>query len=90
MSNDQWHLSKSVPLTFLLAILLQTVTLVWFIANLSSSVESNAREILRHETCIQSLETVVQSQAVAVARMDENIQAIRSMVENLVRTQTSR
>jgi hypothetical protein len=89
MSNDQWHLSKSVPLTFLLAILLQTVTLVWFIANLSSNVESNAREILRHETRISSLETVVQTQAVSVARMDENIQAIRSMIENLVRTQTS-
>jgi len=89
MTNEQWHLSKSVPLTFIFAILLQTVTLVWFIANLNSSVESNAREIVRHETRIQSLETVVQTQAVAVARMDENIQAIRSMIENLVRTQTS-
>jgi TolA-binding protein len=89
MTNEQWHLSKSVPLTFIFAILLQTVTLVWFIANLNSSVESNAREILRHETRIQSLESVVQTQAVAVARMDENIQAIRSMIENLVRTQTS-
>jgi cell division protein FtsB len=90
MTNEQWHLSKSVPITFLFAILLQTVTLVWFIANLSSSVENNAREILRHETRIQALEAVVQTQAVAVARMDENIQAIRSMIENLVRSQTGR
>ena len=90
MSNEQWHLSKSVPLSFIFAILLQTVTLVWFIANLNSNVEDNAREIVRHETRIQSLETAVQTQAVAVARMDENIQAIRSMIENLVRNQTSR
>lgn len=90
MTNEQWHLSKSVPLTFLFAIVLQTVTLVWFIANLNSSVENNSREIIRHETRIQSLETAVQSQAVSVARMDENIQAIRSMIENLIRSQTGR
>ena len=89
MNNEQWHLSKSVPLSFIFAILLQTMTLVWFIANLNSNVEDNAREIVRHETRIQSLETAVQGQAVAVARMDENIQAIRSMIENLIRTQTS-
>jgi len=89
MTNEQWHLSKSVPLTFIFAILLQTMTLVWFIANLNGNVEDNAREIVRHEARIQSLETAVQGQAVAVARMDENIQAIRSMIENLVRNQTS-
>jgi hypothetical protein len=90
MSNEQWHLSKSVPIGFIFAIFLQTATLIWFIANLNSNVDSNTREIVRHETRIQSLETVVQSQAVAVARMDENIQAIRSMIENLVRSQTGR
>ena len=90
MSNEQWHLSKSVPISFIFAILLQTMTLVWFIANLNSNVEDNAKEIVRHETRIQSLEAAVQGQAVAVARMDENIQAIRSMIENLIRTQTSK
>ena len=90
MSNEQWHLSKSVPIGFIFAIFLQTATLIWFIANLNSNVDSNTKEIVRHETRIQSLETVVQSQAVAVARMDENIQAIRSMIENLVRSQTGR
>ena len=85
MANEQWHLSKSVPIPFIFAIILQTVTLVWFIANLNSTVENNSREIVRNETRIESLETVVQSQAVAIARMDENIQAIRNIVENMAR-----
>ena len=85
MANEHWHLSKSVPITFIFAIILQTVTLVWFIANLNSTVENNSREIVRNETRIESLETVVQSQAVAIARMDENIQAIRNIVENMAR-----
>lgn len=86
MANEQWHLSKSVPISFIFAIILQTLTLVWFIANLNSNVDNNAREILRNETRIESLETVVQSQAVAIARMDENIQAIRDIVETMART----
>lgn len=86
MANEQWHLSKSVPISFIFAIILQTLTLVWFIANLNSTVDSNAKEILRNETRIQSLENVVQSQAVAIARMDENIQAIRDIVETMART----
>jgi hypothetical protein len=88
MSDEPWHLNKSVPISFIFAILMQTLALVWFISNLNGSVENNARELVRQETRIQTLETVVQGQAVSVARMDENIQAIRSMIENLLRAQT--
>ena len=90
MSDEPWHLSKSVPISFIFAILMQTLALVWFISGLNGAVENNSRELVRQETRIQTLETVVQSQAVSVARMDENIQAIRSMIENLVRVQTSK
>lgn len=87
MANEQWHLSKSVPISFIFAIITQTVVLVWFIANLNSNVEVNARDIIRHEARIQTLETAVQSQAVSVARMDENIQAIRNLIESRIRDQ---
>jgi cell division protein FtsB len=85
MSNEPWHLSKSVPLSIIFAVVIQTITLVWFIAGLNASIDSNAKDIVRHETRIESLETSVQNQAVAVARMDENIQAIRQMLEQMAR-----
>jgi NhaP-type Na+/H+ or K+/H+ antiporter len=85
MSNEPWHLSKSVPLSIIFAVVAQTVTLVWFIAGLNASIESNSRDLVRHETRIEALETSVQNQAIAVARMDENIQAIRSMLEQMAR-----
>jgi NhaP-type Na+/H+ or K+/H+ antiporter len=87
MSNEPWHLSKSVPLSIIFAVVVQTVTLVWFIAGLNASIESNSRDLVRHETRIEALETSVQNQAIAVARMDENIQAIRSMLEQMARRQ---
>ena len=85
MGNEQWHLSKSVPISFILAIIAQTVALVWFVASLNNGVENNSRDIVRHETRIETLETAVQSQAVMSARMDENIQAIRDMLEAMQR-----
>ena len=85
MSNEPWHLSKSVPLSIILAVVAQTVTLVWFIAGLTASIDRNSRDIIRHETRIETLEASVQSQAISVARMDENIQAIRAMLEQMAR-----
>ena len=85
MSNESWHLSKSVPLSIIFAVVIQTVTLVWFIAGLTASIDRNARDIIRHETRIETLEASVQSQAISVARMDENIQAIRAMLEQMAR-----
>lgn len=86
MKTQEWHLSKSIPLTFVLAILAQTVALVWFVSSLNSSIESNTRDIMRHEARINSLEKVVQQQAVTMGRIDENIKSIRLMMESSRRT----
>ena len=85
MTNEQWHLSKSVPISIIGAVVVQTITIVWFIANLNANVQTNTRDLVRHETRIETLEASVQSQAVSIARMDENIQAIRDMVEQLTK-----
>ena len=81
MEQDSWHLSKSIPLTFVLAILGQTIALVWFVADLNNDIQTNTREIVRHETRLIALENIVQKQAVTMARIDENIKSIRDMME---------
>ena len=81
--NESWHLSKSVPVTFILAIVGQTVALVWYVSTLDAAVETNAREIVRNETRIESLEKTVQAQAVTLARIDANLEAIRNIVEQM-------
>jgi|TARA_R110002124_G_scaffold53076_1_gene152212 hypothetical protein len=79
----EWHLSKSIPLTFVLAIIGQTIALVWFVSSLNSEIQTNAREIVRHETRIIALEQMVQAQSVTMARIDENIKSIRMMMEDI-------
>ena len=79
--NNDWHLSKSIPLTLIFAIACQTVALIWFVASLRSDVDNNARELVRQDTRISSLEEIVQNQAVTMGRIDENIKAIRTTIE---------
>jgi len=81
MKDQPWHLNKSIPLTFIMAIIGQTVALVWFVSSLNSDIQTNTREIVRHETRLIALEGIVQVQAVTMGRMDENIKAIRQMME---------
>lgn len=83
MEQQPWHLSKTVPVSFILAIITQTAALVWFVSALNSGVEANAKDILRHDTRIETLQNIVQGQAVALGRMDENIKAIRAAVEKM-------
>jgi hypothetical protein len=82
MEDYPWHLNKSIPLTFIMAILTQTVALVWFVSSLNSSIENNTRDLMRHEARINTLEKVVQQQAVTMGRIDENIKSIRMMMES--------
>ena len=82
MAQDSWHLSKSIPLTFVLAIIGQTIALVWFVADLNNGIQTNTREIVRHETRLIALENIVQTQAITMARIDENIKSIREMMED--------
>lgn len=82
-------MNKSLPLTFVLAIAVQTVGLVWYMSSLDSTVESNAREIARHEIRINAVERTAQLQAVSLGRIDENIKAIRNMVEMMANARTN-
>ena len=86
MEDTPWHLNRSIPLTFILAIIGQTIALVWFVSSLNSSIDNNTRDIMRHEARINALEKVVQQQAVTMGRIDENIKSIRMMMEASRRT----
>jgi len=85
MEDKQWHLSKSVPISFILAIVAQTVALIWFVATLRNDVDMNQTQLLRHEVRIETVEDIVQSQAVMLARIDENLKAIRDAIERTER-----
>ena len=79
--DNSWHLSKSVPLTLIVAIVGQTIALVWYVSSLDSNVESNMKDIARHEIRLERLEETTKELSILNARIDENIKAIRQMME---------
>jgi hypothetical protein len=83
-SNEDWHLQKSVPLTLVFALMVQAVALVWFFAELDSNIEANQTQAAQHDARISSLESLVQGQAVSLARIDENIRHIRTTVDRVL------
>ena len=85
MSDQEWHLSRSVPISLIFAIACQTIALIWFVATLRNDVDSNKTEIVKLETRVDRLDEVVQSQAVTLGRMDENIKSIRIILEGMAK-----
>ena len=86
MDKESWLTSKSIPLALVGAILLQTIAVVWYMAGLDSSVETNMRDIARHEIRIAKLETSAQELSLMNARIDENIKSIRLTLEKMANT----
>jgi len=83
MEKNSWHLSKSVPVSLILALVIQAAAIVWTVSQMQSNIEANAMSIVKIETRTEKLEMAVQGQAVALARIDENIKAIRMSVERI-------
>jgi uncharacterized membrane protein YciS (DUF1049 family) len=79
---ENWHLSKSVPVTFFLALVIQTVSVAGNFKEVEVGVVENAKDIVRNEEKVAALEKTMQSQEVRIARMDENIIHIRELLES--------
>jgi len=80
MSMD---LNKSFPLALILGLLGQAGGIVWTVSMMMSDIERNRLDLDIMYVRVGKIEDMVYSQAVSVARIDENIKAIRSSVESM-------
>ena len=70
-------------MSFGLALLIQTIALVGYIAGIAGDVKTAVRDIDRNVSRIDRLETTVQAQEVLLARMAADMAAIRKSVERM-------
>lgn len=68
--RESWHLSKGVPITLIIAILIQTSAIVWWAASMQSNVEVNSRSINANGSGIEKLETRIETMRADSARRD--------------------
>ena len=81
--EDGWHISRSVPATLLLGLITQAAAIVWTVSMMMADIQSNTEKLIGFSERVSKVENMVQSQAVSMARIDENIKAIRSSVEKM-------
>lgn len=82
-NNDSWHLSKSVPLGLIFGLIVQGGAIVWTVSMMMSDIENNRNQLRAVEVRVTKIEDMVYEQAVAIARIDANIEAIRGYVERI-------
>ena len=81
--EDNWHLSRSVPITLIFGLIAQAAAIVWTVSMMMSDIERNGEEIMRMQSRLSIVEDATQRQAISMARIDENIKAIRQSVEKM-------
>jgi|TARA_B110000483_G_C17892277_1_gene426046 archaellum component FlaC len=67
------------PLIF--GLVVQGAAIVWTVSMMMSDIQENRKDIGQMQLRVSSLEDAVQDQAISLARIDENIKAIRGAVE---------
>lgn len=81
--GDSWHLSKSVPITLIIGLITQGAAIVWVVSMMYGDIESNTQRLSEFQNRLDKLDAMVFDQAVAMARIDENIKAIRDDVHKM-------
>lgn len=82
-TKESWHLSKSVPITLVLTIFMQTLALAWFLAGLNKDVLNNATHISDNKADIRTLEASSRRQDGTLIRIEENVKYIRETIEDM-------
>jgi archaellum component FlaC len=72
------------PLIF--GLVVQGAAIVWTVSMMMSDIQENRKDIGEMQLRVSSLEDAVHDQALSLARIDENIKAIRGAVEAIATT----
>ena len=82
--SEGWHISRSVPATLLLGLITQAGAIIYIVSMMMADIEKNQQDIVEFNQRVSKVEQLVQTQAVAMARIDVNIEHIRTAVEKMV------
>ena len=84
VQSEGWHISRSVPATLLLGLITQAGAIVYVVSMMMADIDKNQQDIVEFNQRVSKVEQLVQTQAVSMARIDVNIEHIRTAVEKMV------
>lgn len=83
--RESWHLSKSVPISLIIALLVQAAAVVWHGSQWTAAISENRKDIDRLTNDYVSMSKGSQEQAVQLARIEENTRNLADRIADLVR-----
>lgn len=82
-SREPWHLDRRVPIALIITLAVQTAGMIWWAAQLSSSVENHDRRIASLEASDLRRGQEAQRVAEALARLDERMVAQTEILRDI-------
>ena len=76
-------LVKERPHHLIIGLITQGAAIVWVVSMMYGDIESNTQRLSEFQNRLDKLDAMVFDQAVAMARIDENIKAIRDDVHKM-------
>jgi hypothetical protein len=73
--------NNNLSIGLIFGLVTQGAAIVWTVSMMMSDIEDNREDIIKTQLNIQRLNLAVQTQAISNARIDENIKAIRDIME---------
>ena len=84
MSRDEsWHLSKSVPISLFITLVVQVGAFLWIIASMDSQITVNKEDIEDLKQVVDTHSVKQNSVDVKLGRIDENVKANRRTLEKI-------
>ena len=85
MSEESWRLSKNVPISLIIALILQTGGFVWLIANMDGRITHNKEEIIELKTNSNRHDVKQNDVDVKLGRIEEKIEGLDRTLQTIDR-----
>lgn len=82
-SNEPWHLDKKVPISLILAIIVQSAVVMWWAARIDANDSEQERRIAAIESWRDGTQQQLQSVNERLARIDERIAIQTDMLKEI-------
>lgn len=88
--KEHWHLSKSVPVSILLALVVQGGAFVWTFSSMQGNITRNTQDIKRVAEEVKTIQVSSSEQAQQLARIEERLLGVQTSIDRLIRNLESR
>jgi len=82
--DELWVMNKNISASLMFALVVQAAMIVWAISQMRADVDANYASIVRISADVKAVETSSVTQAVQLAKIEENIKGIKESLERML------